>query len=120
MMLFSRGEKIELAYEVNCFQVSGVSGGGLVLRTALTHGNRNKQNKNNGLYVYKSNLFWSTESPGWYNWQLEGGDGPSGLKYLFLFVLFQGPGSIQFLLLQQALLGLPVDLLLLILTSLFL
>lgn len=36
-----------------------------------------------------------TEGPGWFHWQLGCVDGPSGLKDLLLFVLFQGPSGLK-------------------------
>lgn len=55
-----------------------------------------QKTKNHGA-LYKCMILVDrlTEGPGWYNWQLECGDGPSGLKDLFLFVLFQGPLGIK-------------------------
>lgn len=70
---------------VKCFQVSGECRGTLSPQKKLN------KTKHGALYKCMILVDRLTEGPGWYNWQLECGDGPSGLKDLFLFVLFQGP-----------------------------
>lgn len=73
---------------VKCFKVNGVCRGTLSPQKKK----KNEQKTKHGA-LYKCMILVDrlTEGPGWYNWQLEYGDGPSGLKDLFLFVLFQGP-----------------------------
>jgi len=58
---------------------------GVQRHTVPTH--THKETKHGALYKCMILVDRLTEGPGWYNWQLECGDGPSGLKDLFLFVL---------------------------------